>query len=87
MTRSDMMSVLLGLARDVLDADDLEFEESTPFEELEGWDSTSHLHMVLAVERAFRISFSNADLQRVVRVGDLVDWIANRMPRPRESAS
>jgi acyl carrier protein len=76
MTSIEFLSPLLRIARDVLDSDQLAFDEQTPFEDIEEWDSMSHIHMVVAMERAFDIRFEATELQNVAKVGDLLDIIA-----------
>jgi acyl carrier protein len=76
MHRSQILHVLIELARNVLDEDDLNLSETTLFSDLEAWDSMNHVRMVVAMERAFKIRFAIGDLQRVVSVADLIDIIA-----------
>ena len=39
----------------------------------------SHIHMVVAMEKTFGIRFDDDELQRVVRVSDLVEIIQRRV--------
>jgi len=75
MTRSEIVQVLVKLARKVFDDEELEFSESTLFDDIDAWDSMNHVHMVVAMERRFGVRFGIGDLRRVVRVADLVDVI------------
>jgi acyl carrier protein len=75
MTRTDILRTLLALARKTFDEDDLAFDESTAFEDIDDWDSMNHVHMVVAMEKAFSVRFGIGELQRVVRVADLIDII------------
>ena len=79
MDRVEILRVLRNTARTVLDEPDLILEEHTPFDQIEEWDSANHLHMVVAMEKAFRIRFANAELQRLVHVSQLVDIIERRV--------
>jgi acyl carrier protein len=74
-TRAEILQRLVELGRDVFDEEEFELAEDTAFEQVKVWDSLNHLRMVVAMERAFAIRFSIGDLQRVVRVTDLVDSI------------
>ena len=78
MTRDDLLPVLLEIAREVIGAEDLEFNAETPFEQIDEWDSMSHLHIVVTMEKVFGIRFDDAArLQGVVRIQDLLDIIAD----------
>ena len=78
MTRAEILSLLVATARDVFEEPALAFDESTSFEEIESWDSASHLRMVVRMEKAFGIRFGNADLMRLSVVGDLVSVVERR---------
>jgi acyl carrier protein len=75
MTRSEILDTLVSLGREVFDEPELRFGEQTDFEKIEAWDSMSHVHMVVGMERAFSIRFGIGDLQRLARVADLIDVI------------
>lgn len=75
----ELLPRLLGIARDVLDEEELEFDPSTPFAEIEAWDSLNHIHMVVRMEQAFGIRFDLASLQGIGTVGDLLGTIARLM--------
>lgn len=76
MTRSEVLQQLIALARDVFDEEELSFAEDTSFKDVDAWDSMSHVRMVVAMERAFKVRFGIGELQRVERVADLLDIIA-----------
>jgi acyl carrier protein len=78
MTRLEILQQLITLARRVFDEDEVSFDESTPFEAIDDWDSANHVHMVVAMEKAFAIRFDLASLQRLHKVADLVDIIEQR---------
>jgi len=45
------------------------FGEETPPSEIEKWDSTSHVGLVLEIERRFEIEFTPSELARLTSVG------------------
>jgi len=75
MSRPEILKTLVELARDIFDEEELCFDESTPFAQIDAWDSMNHVRMVVAMERAFKVRFNIGELQRVERVSDLVDII------------
>jgi len=85
MTRAEILQTLLSIARDVLDEEELSFDERTPFELLESWDSSNHLRMVVRMEAAMGIRFGNSDLLRLKVVGDLVSVIERRQAEARST--
>ncbi len=60
---------------DVFDIDNLSLTPETTANDIEEWDSLSHIRLIVAVERRFKIEFKNADIGNLKKVGDLVDLI------------
>lgn len=63
---------------DTFDLDDLALTPETTAGDVEEWDSLSHVRLIVAIERAFKIKFSNAEIERLRNVGSLVDAIASK---------
>ncbi|MDB5422833.1 MAG: hypothetical protein JWQ29_249 [Phenylobacterium sp.] len=75
MTSEDIMAQLRELMIDVFDVDDLQITPATSAEDVEEWDSLSHVRLVVAVERKFGIKFKNSEIEGLKSVGDLVNLI------------
>jgi acyl carrier protein len=60
---------------DVFDIDELELTTATTAEDIEEWDSLSHVRLVVAVERKFGFKFKNSEIEGLKTVGDLVTLI------------
>jgi acyl carrier protein len=67
MISQELKTVILG----ALNLDDWEIGDETIAGELPGWDSLSHINVVLAVEKHFGIRFKGAEVLRLKNVGDL----------------
>jgi acyl carrier protein len=68
---------------DALNLDDWAFDEQTTASEVPGWDSLSHVNVILAVEKQFKVRFNNLEVLRLKNVGDLqrlVDSKAKQRP-------
>lgn len=70
---------LQDIMADVFDADDLNVTRDTTAEDVEDWDSLSHIRLMVAVEREFGVKFSNTEIERLGKVGDLVDLVAQKL--------
>lgn len=46
--------------------------------DVEGWDSLSHIRLVLTVERAFGVKFSAAEIGKLKNVAGLVDLVRSK---------
>ena len=64
---------------DVFDEDDLTVTRDTSAEDVEDWDSLSHIRLMVAVEREFGVKFTNAEIEQLQKVGDLIDLIDRKL--------
>ena len=78
MDRNDIMARVQEVFRDELEVDDLVLTEETTADEVEEWDSLSHVQLVVALEKAFGIKFTSREILSWDNVGDLVDCIAKK---------
>jgi acyl carrier protein len=63
---------------DVFDLDDLVLTPATTADDIEEWDSLSHVRLVVAVERKFGFKFTNSEIESLKTVGDLVNLIRTK---------
>jgi acyl carrier protein len=54
-----------------LKLDDWEITDATLAAEVPGWDSLSHVNVMLAVEKHFGIRFKSIEVLRLANIGDL----------------
>ncbi|HEV2363413.1 MAG TPA: acyl carrier protein [Caulobacteraceae bacterium] len=79
MLADDTLSRVREIMLDTFDLDDLEVDRETTAKAVDEWDSLSHIRLMVAVERAFRVKFSNAEVEALRNVGDLVDAIDRKV--------
>jgi acyl carrier protein len=66
---------LCAVIADELDADPAIFTRDTTAEDVDGWDSISHASVVMAVERAFSVRFSDEEIYEFANVGAMHDRV------------
>ena len=79
MERNDIMSRVQEVFRDELELDDLVLTDETTADDVEEWDSLSHIQLVVALEKAFNIKFTSREILSWDNVGDLVDCIGKKL--------
>lgn len=79
MDHAAIMSKLEELMIDVFDVDDLAVTEATSADDVEEWDSLSHIRFMITVERNFKIRFLNEEVAELKNVGDLARSIAAKL--------
>jgi acyl carrier protein len=67
MISNELKRTILG----TLNLDDWEFDDQTMASQVPGWDSLSHVNVIVAVEKQFKVRFSNLEVLRLKTVGDL----------------
>ena len=78
MSRAEILSQITDIMRDVFDEDDLEVSEETSAEDVEEWDSLSHVRLIVAIERKFGFKFKNSEIESLKNVGDLVNMVETK---------
>lgn len=78
MERETIYNKLNEIFADVLDLDEVQLTDDTTADDIEEWDSLSHIQLVVAVEKAFGIKFTALEIMRWKNVGAMVDSILSK---------
>jgi acyl carrier protein len=79
MTHSEIHQKLTVVFRDVFDDPSLEISDVTTANNVAGWDSITHVNLIVAVERGFGTSFTTKEIKALANVGDFIQLIAKRV--------
>ena len=79
MERNEIFAKVQDIFREELELDDLELTDETTADDVEGWDSLSHIQLVAALEEAFMIEFKSREILSWDNVGDLIDSIEKKV--------
>jgi acyl carrier protein len=78
MSREEGAARLIEIMRDVLDIDDLQYSDSLKADDVEGWDSLSHVRFLVTVEKEFGFRFTSSEIDGFKNVGEVLDVIVRR---------
>ena len=67
--------------REVFDDDSIRITEETAAKDVEGWDSLTHVNLIIAVEKKFKVSFSTKEVVALRNVGDFLRLIEKKTGR------
>jgi len=67
--------------QEVFDDETLIVAPATTANEVDGWDSLSHVNLIMAVESRFKIRFTNKELLTFKNVGDLLRVIESKIQK------
>lgn len=73
------MEKLTNIFREVFDDASLTISLATTADDVDGWDSLTHVNLILAVETAFHIRFVQKELLTFKNVGDLLRSIDSKI--------
>lgn len=79
MNKSEILSKLSEIFREELDNEEITLTEETTANDVEEWDSLSHIQLIVAVEKAFGIRFTSSEIQSWNNIGEMVDSIASKL--------
>jgi acyl carrier protein len=69
---------LTMIFRESLDNESLTLTEATTAKDVEGWDSITHVLIMVAVEKKFRVKFTAGEIQQLKNVGELAGLIRGK---------
>lgn len=69
---------LNAVFQEVFSNDTIQIKPETTANDIEGWDSFSHITLIVAIETRFNIKFSQKELLSFKNVGDLLNCIEKK---------
>ena len=70
---------LTKVFREVFDDDTITLGAQTTADDIDGWDSMSHINLIIAIEIAFGIEFTNEEIRSFNNVGDMQKCIDSKI--------
>jgi len=70
---------LTDIFREVFDDPEITINPETTADDIEEWDSMSHINLILMVELKFDIEFKQSEVMRFENVGDLAEAVRSKV--------
>lgn len=74
----DVINRTQNIFRMIFSDPGLAINPSTTAKDIEGWDSFTHVTLILAIEKEFKVRFGLGELQSLASVGDLLNLIEKK---------
>ena len=71
----DLWNEVTAIFRETLDDDSIALVESTTAKDVPGWDSITHVLLIVAIEKQLRVKFTAGEIQNLQNVGELMALI------------
>ena len=78
MDEAQVYSRLSEILHELFDDDSIVVTPALTAKDVDGWDSLTHIRLILTIEKAFKIKFSTSEISKLESVGDLVALIKAR---------
>lgn len=78
MERQEIYAKVTEIYKDVLDLEDIELTDETTADDVEEWDSLTHIQLVVAIEKAFGIKFTSKEILSWKNVGEMITCISDK---------
>ena len=79
MERYEILNRVQEVFRNELETEDLVLNDETTANDVEEWDSLSHVQLVVALEKVFSIKFTSREILSWDNIGDLVDCTEKKL--------
>jgi acyl carrier protein len=70
---------LANVIRKELKLDSFDFREETTADQVPGWDSLSHINIILAIEKEFAVKFKGIEILKAKNIGDLQKLVDSKL--------
>lgn len=78
MNDKEILNDITYIIRDVLELPDLNVTTNTSAEDVEEWDSMTHIQLIAAIEGKYKVRFALGELQALKNVGDMIALIQKK---------
>ncbi|WP_025739889.1 acyl carrier protein [Aquimarina pacifica] len=79
MNKEEILSKVNEAFVSVLEHNNFELTDQTTADDVDGWESITHMMIITEVEKKFEIKFKLMDLMNMNNVGDLINTITSEI--------
>lgn len=77
----DITEELTAVFREVFDDETIVLSDELTANDVDSWDSLSHVNLIIAIEMAFDIEFKQSEILNFENVGELKQSIINKLEK------
>lgn len=78
MTRTEVFSQITNVFFEVFDEEDHQLTEQMSAEDVDAWDSLTHIQIITEVEKRFKVRFDTREIEALHCIGDMVDLVISK---------
>ncbi len=74
----ETLTQLQTIFRDLFDEETLTITNETSANDIDDWDSITHIQLLVMIEKHFNTKFTSAEIHNFKTVGDIVNCLENK---------
>lgn len=78
MEHNEILTQVQDIFRTVLDDEEIVLMDTTVADDVDGWESLTHIQLVVAIEKHFGIKFTSKEILGWKNIGELVNCISSK---------
>lgn len=78
MNKDQILEEVQEIFREVLDNEEIMLNNATTADDVDEWDSLTHIQLIVAIEKHFNIRFTSREILSWQNVGEMIDCIATK---------
>lgn len=78
MEKNQILAEVQEIFREVLDNEEIVLNNATTADDVEEWDSLTHIQLIVAIEKHFKIKFTSKEILSWQNVGEMIDCISTK---------
>ncbi len=78
MERNIVLNQINEIFIDILDNKQIQLSDKTTANDIEEWNSLTHMELVVSIEKHFKIRFSLKEIQSWSNVGEMIDCVLSK---------
>lgn len=86
MIKSEIIEKLQDIFRDIFDDDNIILFDEMTSEDVEDWDSLSHINLIADIEACFGITFITEEIVETKNVGEFINIIQTKLESKEKSS-
>lgn len=79
MDRKEILSKVTKAVIEIVEHQNFELTETTTANDVDGWESVTHMMIISEIEKEFNIKFKLMDLMNMNNTGDLINSISSEL--------
>ena len=79
MEKNQILEEVQEIFREVLDNEEIVLANETTADDIEEWDSLTHIQLIVAIEKHFKVKFTSLEILSWKNVGEMISCIATKI--------